>query len=675
MHKCLYKIDYILWSIKDALNIILLVINIKDFSKEVKKFDWKVIAIFLLAIILRVVLLDARPPHHDEGINGWFADRMQAGGFYNYDPTNYHGPLHFYIVFLFQSLLGRDEWILRLPTVLISLLTIFWVFKYERFFGKTATYLAAFGMAISPGYVYYSRYAIHEADFLFFLILTFWGMLGLLFEGHKKYLWALGLGITGTIITKETYIIHIGCFVVAWLVLKVWEKMFASVEINIAKQEWSQSDIRRVLIVSVVIITTFYTGFFMDPDGMFGIFSTFKTWFNTGVEKGGHSKSFFYWFQLMWQYEIFALVGLIASIRYLFTKNKIMKFLSIYVLGILFVYSVISYKTPWCFVSVGWPFYFILGCTFTELLKSKARVFSIVIFLIIVINTIVVTCKLNFINYDNNRELYVYVHTNRDIYKLTEPVIKLAKENPVNYNLEGHIMRSSEWPLPWILGDFTMVGYLGSKHIPKNYNADFLIVERRRINEVEDKLTEKYFTDAVQMRSSQDESKIFLKYETFKSIFPGREPEFIPEEKVPLLPGQGLFASYFKNKECLGKPAFKKEIGDIDFYWEGDTRVLPPPFGVIFEGEVNIPSDRMKFILSSDDGGIVEINNREVIIDPGPHGIEDKAGYFVGMSGWNKIKVKYYDAGGGAVVKLKWVIDGLERVVPASAFRHKESAK
>ncbi len=43
-----------------------------------------------------------KPPHFDEGINGWFVDQMRKNGFYRYDPTNYHGPLHFYILFLAQ---------------------------------------------------------------------------------------------------------------------------------------------------------------------------------------------------------------------------------------------------------------------------------------------------------------------------------------------------------------------------------------------------------------------------------------------------------------------------------------------------------------------------------------------------------------------------------------------
>ncbi len=57
--------------------------------------DWIPWLIIGLAALLRFFLLGIKPPHFDEGINGWFVDQMMKTGFYKYDPTNYHGPLHF----------------------------------------------------------------------------------------------------------------------------------------------------------------------------------------------------------------------------------------------------------------------------------------------------------------------------------------------------------------------------------------------------------------------------------------------------------------------------------------------------------------------------------------------------------------------------------------------------
>ena len=85
------------------------------------------VLILLLAALVRVASLDIKPPHFDEGINGWFVDQMTKNGFYAYDPTNYHGPLHFYVLFVSLHLFGRNLWALRIPVVLVSLIAIFWI--------------------------------------------------------------------------------------------------------------------------------------------------------------------------------------------------------------------------------------------------------------------------------------------------------------------------------------------------------------------------------------------------------------------------------------------------------------------------------------------------------------------------------------------------------------------
>ena len=76
---------------------------------------WTPWLILGLAAFLRFFLLGIKPPHFDEGINGWFVDQVMHNGFYRYDPTNYHGPLHFYVLLLSESLFGRNIWALRLP--------------------------------------------------------------------------------------------------------------------------------------------------------------------------------------------------------------------------------------------------------------------------------------------------------------------------------------------------------------------------------------------------------------------------------------------------------------------------------------------------------------------------------------------------------------------------------
>ena len=181
--------------------------------------------ILLLATLIRLSYLDIKPPHFDEGINGWFCDQMAKTGYYAYDPTNYHGPLHFYVLFVSLKFFGRNLWALRLPVVLASLVAIFWIFLFRPFFGQTVCYLAALGMAISPGFIFYDRYSIHESWMVLFLLVTCWGILGLSRTRKPKYFWGFFMGLTGMILTKETYIIHLAAFAAAGVLALIWNRM------------------------------------------------------------------------------------------------------------------------------------------------------------------------------------------------------------------------------------------------------------------------------------------------------------------------------------------------------------------------------------------------------------------------------------------------------------------
>ena len=161
----------------------------RPLPERLATLDWSFWGIIALGAFLRFLLLGIKPPHFDEGINGWFVDQMVRSGFYRYDPTNYHGPLHFYILFLSQALFGRHIWALRLPVVLASIGSIYATLKFEPFVGKNVSRIAALAMAISPGFVFYGRYSIHEVWLLLFSMIFVLGLLGLWSFGTRNYLW------------------------------------------------------------------------------------------------------------------------------------------------------------------------------------------------------------------------------------------------------------------------------------------------------------------------------------------------------------------------------------------------------------------------------------------------------------------------------------------------------
>src|SRR5215470_9460523 len=515
--------------------------------------DWVPWLIIALAAFLRFFLLGIKPPHFDEGINGWFVDQVMKNGFYRYDPTNYHGPLHFYVLLLFESLFGRNVWALRLPIVLVSIACVWVALKFEPLVGRNVTRIAALAMAVSPGFVFYGRYAIHEVWLQFFSMMFILGLLGLWRRGTLTYLWCAGVGLTGMILTKETYAIHLACALLAiptlavsyalnlvsdakpakqtWSWIDLLKNLWTKVKeaIKPAKQNWSYIDLAMVLIVGAAAVIFFYSGTFFNWSGVKGLYLAFKAWTETGAAGHGHEKAWDYWLKIMgpsWEvgradffgYELPMLAGLILCLFCQKFKNLSLRYLAIYGVGSFVAYSYVKYKTPWCIISFSWPFLFVFGGA-TLLVRPKHLRFAQCTIGGLLSISLASNVWLNYFRCSSPDEPYAYVQTYNDIFKLTKPLLTLAKRNPAYYQLTGHLIRSSVYPLPWILGDFPNVGYYEHGNLPQNLDADFLLVQEDKIKEVELKLRNAYYTEPLTIRNYQDPSKLYLSAKVFKEFF------------------------------------------------------------------------------------------------------------------------------------------------------------
>lgn len=135
-------------------------------------------AILLVALGLRVYDLNLKPPHHDEGVNGFFLVDLYRNGNYRYQPENYHGPTLYYFALavsaiggvLFGKEAGLSTFSVRLTTALFGVGTVALIFLLRKHLGTLATLAAAALLAVSPGMVYISRYFIHEMLFAFFTV-------------------------------------------------------------------------------------------------------------------------------------------------------------------------------------------------------------------------------------------------------------------------------------------------------------------------------------------------------------------------------------------------------------------------------------------------------------------------------------------------------------------------
>jgi hypothetical protein len=334
------------------------------------------------------------------------------------------------------------------------------------------------------------------------------------------------MGVAGMILTKETYVIHLGCAALAIPALMVSNALNRLPDEKPARQTWTYVDLAMVIGVGVAAIIFFYSGTFFHWSGVKGIYQAYAAWFATGHEGHGHEKQWYYWLELIGRCELPVAGGLVLCLFCQQFKNFSLRYLAIYGVGTLIAYSIVPYKTPWCIISFIWPFLFMFGAAIL-LIPLRYRFATCAASAILLCASLGSTIWLNYFRCTTDTEPYVYVQTYNDIFKLTEPLLKLAKRNPIYYQLTGHMIRTSAYPLPWILGDFPHIGYYEHGNSPENLDADFLLVQEDRIKEVEPKLRNAYYTEPLRIRAYQDTSKLYLSAKIFKEFFPGRSPDFV----------------------------------------------------------------------------------------------------------------------------------------------------
>lgn len=357
------------------------------------------------------------------------------------------------------------------------------------------------------------------------------------------------------ILTKETYIIHLAAFAAAGCLALIWDRLLKRGPSN-RPGPVPGKHIVAAILVGVALIIFFYSGNFRNWSGLAGLYEAFLPWTKTGIDAAGHGKPTFdlfplvppflakipglagfanlklnwYWVRLMLDYEWFALAGLLFSVRFLMGGQPALRYLAIYSLGVLFAYSIVPYKTPWCIISIIWPFLFLGGALIEFVAERFNRLVAVLVSVPLFVQAGWKSYDLNLVRYDNPKERYVYVQTLRDYHKFIDPILKKAEMDPASgHAMSGVVLLSSYFPIPWVLGDFPNIGYYTSKdNWPEKLDADFIAVDADKATEVEKRLKDRYFTADFLLRDGMDGCRAYFRYDTFQDVFPGRQPEFEP---------------------------------------------------------------------------------------------------------------------------------------------------
>jgi uncharacterized protein (TIGR03663 family) len=472
---------------------------IKAPQMQISDRTWTIcsVVILLAAAFLRLYDLDLVPLHHDEGVNGNFLVRLVREGAYQYDPGNYHGPTLYYfsaiipwiIRFIFgpsaQNSYGLTTFMIRMVPGLFGIGTVGLILLLRRRLGSIGTLSAAGLLAISPGAVYLSRYFIHETLFVFFTIAIVVAVLRYYEDGHPIYLMLALISTALLFATKETAFVSGGVLLLAvastycylWLTRQIgWTRS--------ARRKQQPSSLRSFvdraggknalavwgligLVVFVAVYVLFYSSFFTNfPKGVTDSLKTFEIWSKTGRRDHIHPwTTYIKW--LSGQESPLLFLGSVGAVFVLLKpKNIFALFSSFWAFGLIAAYSLIGYKTPWLLLSFIVPLALIAGYAFQVVYETHwagLRAFIMVAVIALAISGYQ-TIDLNFFNYDNDDQYYVYVyaHTRRETLKLVDDINRFAQRTPTPSTTGITIASRDYWPLPWYLRDYTRVGYHGA---------------------------------------------------------------------------------------------------------------------------------------------------------------------------------------------------------------------
>jgi len=420
--------------------------------------------------------------HGDEAVHAYRFGQLLEANNYRYDPTEFHGPTLNYFTLIPALLSGQHtyasltEITLRIVPVFFGLVLVLMPLLLLDGLGKPVAVVAGAITAISPAFVFYSRYYIPE---MLLVCFTF-GMIvsGYRYARSKKWIWALRTGAFAALCfaTKETSVIAFGAIIVALAIVLLVRKD-AQPTLNLVRR----GHLLLAIAGAVVVWGLFYSSFFTNPAGLLDSFRSYATYFDRAGNNQLHIHPWYYYFNLLLYSKadggppwtegfivVMALVGLIFIVRgrnILGLDAGLLKFIAGYTVIMTIAYSAIPYKTPWCLLSFYQGMIILAAVAVVAVLKSLRLAMSCIIMAAFFI---VFTADLTLQGYMAGRFFnidlgnpYVYAHPTKDVLTIARRVEEFSRASQAGRDMPVLVVcpDGDYWPLPWYLRSFNNVGY------------------------------------------------------------------------------------------------------------------------------------------------------------------------------------------------------------------------
>jgi predicted membrane-bound mannosyltransferase len=191
-----------------------------------------------------------------------------------------------------------------------------------------------------------------------------------------------------------------------------------------------------------------------------------------------HNKPWYYYFSLLlytkraagpwWSEGLIvglAAVGGVAAFVQRGENSRFLRFLTVYTVVLIALYSLIPYKTPWCAINFLQPMTLLAGLGAVVIIRAvRFRLVQAAALALLAIATVQLgqqAYRANFVYPADIRNPYVYAHTSTALVRMVERVEDIARVSPEGRDMLIRVVcpNGDYWPLPWYLRRFTHVGY------------------------------------------------------------------------------------------------------------------------------------------------------------------------------------------------------------------------
>ncbi|MEA2296569.1 MAG: hypothetical protein QOE86_4208 [Solirubrobacteraceae bacterium] len=426
--------------------------------------------LIVIAIVLRVWDLGARPFHHDESQDAYFSWVFYDHGDYQYQPI-LHGPLRFYLTALNFELFGDSNFTARLAPAYMGTIAVALPYLLRRQLGRVAALAAGVALAIGPTYLYFSRFAredIYIAAITLGLIVALFRFLDRPRPAGPSIMAAL---LALSFATKEsTFITGFVLFTFLCLAIPIQTRIaggFRDGEIVKAVRSVGPAAWGYALAVFWIVFAVLFTVFLTQPGGLWaGIHDGLDYWLNQQPQNRGGEPWYFYLAVLFgeeWPVLLLGGVGIVYSLRHPTTFRL---FLIWDFVVSLAVYSWASERFAWLAMHPLLPLILLAGIGVQALVVGRARIQQLAAGLVIAACVAYMAYASFLVNAEhgaNPRELLVSTQSSTDVKREAERVLALNRAlerrtgKPISITVDAG--QGATFPYAWYFRHLP-VGYI-----------------------------------------------------------------------------------------------------------------------------------------------------------------------------------------------------------------------